>query len=263
MSMLTSTTTIADALRSLLGGELRFRINAYDGSSVTVTGGEFAPKFVTHVGSAVSIEGGVFGNDFRGQGDVEIVGSFRADNGIPLVKIDRGGQITYHGPGQVVAYLLLDMKRKGLTVRALVRRIEGAVIDLLAGFGSWRSACTSAACVPFYQAGIAMSKNFKPLDKAWLVAMMAASLTACGGGDGGNNNPPPSGSQPQRGSPTLTSTSTPMVTPVRQAAWPRASRPADESTATVRRTRPASCATRFTRSPACHGRSSSTTRSSA
>jgi hypothetical protein len=40
-----------------------------------------------------------------------------------------------------------------------------------------------------------MSKNFKPLDKAWLVALMAASLTACGGGDG-DNNPPPSGSQP-------------------------------------------------------------------
>ncbi|MBX9812670.1 MAG: lipoyl(octanoyl) transferase LipB [Burkholderiales bacterium] len=59
----------------------------------------------------------------------------RVDNGIPVVKIDRGGQITYHGPGQVVIYLLLDMRRRGLTVRPLVRRMEQAVIDLLAGYG--------------------------------------------------------------------------------------------------------------------------------
>ena len=57
------------------------------------------------------------------------------DIGIPVVKIDRGGQITYHGPGQLVAYLLLDMKRRGLTVRALVDRMEQAVIDLLADCG--------------------------------------------------------------------------------------------------------------------------------
>ncbi len=59
----------------------------------------------------------------------------RVDNGIPVVRIDRGGQITYHGPGQVVAYLLLDMRRRGITVRPLVRRMEGAVIDLLADYG--------------------------------------------------------------------------------------------------------------------------------
>ena len=57
------------------------------------------------------------------------------DNGIPLVPIDRGGQITYHGPGQVVAYLLLDLTRRNFTVRELVSRIEQAVIDLLAGQG--------------------------------------------------------------------------------------------------------------------------------
>ena len=56
----------------------------------------------------------------------------RIDNGIPVVRIDRGGQITYHGPGQVVVYLLLDMKRRGLSVRPLVRLMEQAVIDLLA-----------------------------------------------------------------------------------------------------------------------------------
>ncbi len=57
------------------------------------------------------------------------------DVGIPVVKIDRGGQITYHGPGQVVCYLLLDLKRRGLTVKGLVNRMEQAVIDLLAGYG--------------------------------------------------------------------------------------------------------------------------------
>ena len=59
----------------------------------------------------------------------------RVDNGIPIVRCDRGGQITYHGPGQVVAYLLLDMKRRALTVRPLVRLMEGAVIDLLRDYG--------------------------------------------------------------------------------------------------------------------------------
>ena len=54
---------------------------------------------------------------------------------IPVVKIDRGGQITYHGPGQIVAYLLLDMRRWKINVRQLVRLMEQAVIDLLAEFG--------------------------------------------------------------------------------------------------------------------------------
>ena len=58
-----------------------------------------------------------------------------ADNGIPLVKIDRGGQITYHGPGQVVIYLLLDLNRRGLKVRELVSRMEQAIIELLAEHG--------------------------------------------------------------------------------------------------------------------------------
>lgn len=57
------------------------------------------------------------------------------DIGIPVVQIDRGGQITYHGPGQAVAYLLIDLRRRELTVRGLVHRIEQAVIELLAGYG--------------------------------------------------------------------------------------------------------------------------------
>ena len=59
----------------------------------------------------------------------------RSDTGIAVVSCDRGGQITYHGPGQLVAYLLLDMKRRNLGARALVRKMEGAVIDLLADYG--------------------------------------------------------------------------------------------------------------------------------
>ncbi len=57
------------------------------------------------------------------------------DVGIPLVKIDRGGQVTYHGPGQVVIYLLLDLPRLKIKVRELVSAIEQAVIDLLAEHG--------------------------------------------------------------------------------------------------------------------------------
>ena len=58
-----------------------------------------------------------------------------ADIGIPVVPIDRGGQVTYHGPGQIVVYLLLDLRRRGYGVRELVRRIEQAVIDVLAAYG--------------------------------------------------------------------------------------------------------------------------------
>ena len=54
---------------------------------------------------------------------------------IPLIRIDRGGQITYHGPGQLVAYLLVDLARRGLKVRELVSLMEQAIIDTLGGFG--------------------------------------------------------------------------------------------------------------------------------
>lgn len=53
------------------------------------------------------------------------------DSGIPVVKVDRGGQITYHGPGQLVAYLLYDLRRDGGGIRAMVRAIEAAVIAWL------------------------------------------------------------------------------------------------------------------------------------
>lgn len=54
---------------------------------------------------------------------------------IPVVQVDRGGQVTYHGPGQLVAYLLLDVRRLGFGVRELVTRIERSLIDLLASYG--------------------------------------------------------------------------------------------------------------------------------
>jgi lipoyl(octanoyl) transferase len=51
--------------------------------------------------------------------------------GIPIVQADRGGQVTYHGPGQLVVYCLLDLRRRGLGVRQLVSGIENAIIRLL------------------------------------------------------------------------------------------------------------------------------------
>ena len=58
-----------------------------------------------------------------------------APGDIPVISVDRGGQITYHGPGQVVIYCLLDVRRLGLSVRGLVTALEQAVITLLARYG--------------------------------------------------------------------------------------------------------------------------------
>jgi lipoyl(octanoyl) transferase len=58
----------------------------------------------------------------------------RVANGIPVIRTDRGGQITFHGPGQAVVYLLLDLRRRAIAVRPLVRMMEQAVIDLLASY---------------------------------------------------------------------------------------------------------------------------------
>jgi len=55
-----------------------------------------------------------------------------APGDIPVIPVDRGGQVTYHGPGQIMAYVLVDLRRLGLGVRELVQRIEQAVIDTLA-----------------------------------------------------------------------------------------------------------------------------------
>ncbi len=75
--------------------------------------------------------------------------------GIPVVKIDRGGQITYHGPGQIVAYLLLDLRRWKINVRELVRLMEQAVVDLLADYGVQAEGCEDAPGVYVDNAKIA------------------------------------------------------------------------------------------------------------
>ena len=56
------------------------------------------------------------------------------DNGIAVVRTERGGQVTYHGPGQVVAYTLIDLRRRGIKVREFVAAIEDAVLDVLAAY---------------------------------------------------------------------------------------------------------------------------------
>lgn len=55
-----------------------------------------------------------------------------APGDIPVIPVDRGGQVTYHGPGQIMAYTLVDLRRIGIGVRELVQRIEQAIIDTLA-----------------------------------------------------------------------------------------------------------------------------------
>jgi lipoyl(octanoyl) transferase len=79
----------------------------------------------------------------------------RVANDIPVLRIDRGGQITYHGPGQLVVYLLLDLRRRGYGVRTLVRRMERAVIDLLDEFGIEATGQTDAPGVYVDKAKIA------------------------------------------------------------------------------------------------------------
>lgn len=58
-----------------------------------------------------------------------------APGDIPVIQVERGGQVTYHGPGQLVAYLMLDLRRRKLGVRELVTAMELALVDVLAGYG--------------------------------------------------------------------------------------------------------------------------------
>ncbi|MCC2624935.1 MAG: octanoyltransferase [Burkholderiales bacterium] len=56
-------------------------------------------------------------------------------NNIPIIRTDRGGQVTYHGPGQIVIYVLVDLKRAGLSIRSLVERLEQGIISYLESIG--------------------------------------------------------------------------------------------------------------------------------
>jgi lipoyl(octanoyl) transferase len=67
-----------------------------------------------------------------------------APGDIPVIQIDRGGQVTYHGPGQLVVYPLIDLKRRGLGVRQLVTALENAVVAYAAGLGVSASASREA-----------------------------------------------------------------------------------------------------------------------
>jgi lipoyl(octanoyl) transferase len=74
---------------------------------------------------------------------------------IPVLRSDRGGQVTYHGPGQLVCYTLLDLRRGGLGVRQLVGALEQAVIAVLAGYGITGKARANAPGVYVHGAKIA------------------------------------------------------------------------------------------------------------
>jgi lipoyl(octanoyl) transferase len=87
------------------------------------------------------------------------------DHGITVIKTDRGGQITYHGPGQIIAYLLLDIRRLKLGVRELVRQMENAVIGVLQDYHVKAAGRTEAPGVYVGKAkiaslGLKIRKNF-------------------------------------------------------------------------------------------------------
>ena len=76
------------------------------------------------------------------------------DNGIPAIKVDRGGQVTYHGPGQLVAYTLFDLRRPKMGIRDMVRRIEASVVQWLDFVGISAHGKTSAPGVYVLVAGV-------------------------------------------------------------------------------------------------------------
>ena len=71
---------------------------------------------------------------------------------IPLVKTDRGGQITYHGPGQIMAYVLMDLKRSGIFVKEMVNQLEESTITTLSEFGI-KNACRKSGAPGVYVPG--------------------------------------------------------------------------------------------------------------
>lgn len=86
-------------------------------------------------------------------------------NNISVIKTDRGGQITYHGPGQIIAYLLLDIYRLKIGIRELIRSLENAVIGLLAEYNVHATGCIEAPGVYIGEAkiasvGLKIKKNF-------------------------------------------------------------------------------------------------------
>lgn len=71
---------------------------------------------------------------------------------IPVVQTDRGGQVTYHGPGQIMAYVLMDLKRANRFIKAMVNQLEQATIDTLAVYGL-KNACRKEGAPGVYVPG--------------------------------------------------------------------------------------------------------------
>ena len=78
-----------------------------------------------------------------------------APGDIPVIQIDRGGQVTYHGPGQLMIYPLIDIRRAGIGVRGLVTALEQSVVDLAAGYGI--EAASRADAPGVYVAGVKLA----------------------------------------------------------------------------------------------------------
>lgn len=101
---------------------------------------------------------------------------------IPVVPVDRGGQITYHGPGQLIAYTLIDLKRRRLSVRALVCALENAVIDLLAhydvqGYGRRDAPGVYVGDAKICSVGLRIRKGYSYHGLAFNVAMDLSPFT--------------------------------------------------------------------------------------
>lgn len=95
--------------------------------------------------------------------------------GIPLVRSDRGGQVTYHGPGQVVVYCLIDLRRIGLYVKAYVAMLEQAIIDVLTSVGL-DQACRKVGAPGVYVPGSCVSPVVAPPDELVKVAALGVKI---------------------------------------------------------------------------------------
>jgi len=102
-----------------------------------------------------------------------------APGDIPVIQIDRGGQVTYHGPGQLVVYPLIDLKRRGLGVRQLVTALENAVVSYAAGLGVSASASREAASEPRARSSSQMKLCF-PITPGAKPSATAGSVSVIG-----------------------------------------------------------------------------------
>lgn len=99
---------------------------------------------------------------------------------IPVIQVDRGGQVTYHGPGQLVAYLLIDLKRHQLGVRDLVTAIEHAIVNVLASYGIRASPRADAPGVYINEAVAQDQQQTSPLGRAQRGTATGAKIAQLG-----------------------------------------------------------------------------------